>query len=127
MVTSTSKKTTKEFPPERRVKRRTDFLRIQGAKTKFRAKHFLVAVERSKPELKTKIGITVTTKLSKRANVRNLLKRRIREIFRQGNVPPGFNFVVIGLNGSIDLEYKEIEEELCFVLRKAKRELLPRP
>ena len=53
-----------------------------------------------------------------------MLKRRIREIFRQANVPPGFNFVVIGLNGAIDLEYNEIEEELCFLLRKAKRELL---
>ena len=102
-------------------------MRIQGAKTKFRAKHFLVAVERSNPELKSKIGITVTTKLSKRANVRNLLKRRIREIFRQGNVPPGFNFVVIGLTGSVELEYNQIEEELCYLLRRAKRELISRP
>jgi len=53
-----------------------------------------------------------------------LLKRRIREIFRKNNVPPGFNFVVIGLNGAIQLEYDEIEEELCFLLKKAKRELL---
>lgn len=83
-----------------------------------------MAVERSKPELKSKIGITVTTKLSKRANVRNLLKRRIREIFRKNIVPPGFNFVVIALNGAIELEYDQIEEELCFLLRKAKRELV---
>ena len=101
-------------------------MRIQGSKAKFRAKHFLIAVERSKSELKSKIGITVTTKLSKRANVRNLLKRRIREIFRKNEVPIGFNFVVIGLNGATNLEYDEIEEELCFLLRKAKRELLPR-
>jgi ribonuclease P protein component len=85
-----------------------------------------VAVERSKPELASKIGITVTTKLSKRANVRNLLKRRVRELFRMAVVPPGFNFVVIALNGATDLEFKEIEEELCFLLRKAKRELMTR-
>ena len=121
MVYLSTSHQSQSFPGDRRVKRRSDFLRIQGSKNKFRARHFLVAVERA--ELESKIGITVTTKLSKRANVRNLLKRRIREIFRKSNVPFGFNFVVIALNGAIDLEYDQIEEELCFLLEKAKREL----
>jgi len=32
--------------------------------------------------------------------------------------------VVIALNGATDLEYNQIEEELCFLFKKAKRELL---
>ncbi len=42
-------------------------------------------------------------------------------------MPPGFNFVVIALTGALEQEYGKIEEELCFLLRKAKKELLGSP
>jgi len=98
-----------------------DFLRIQGSKLKFRSRFFLVAMERQDSAQPSKVGITVTTKLSKRSHERNLLKRRLREVFRKGEIPQGFNLVIIALNGALSLSYAEIERELCFILRKVRR------
>ena len=44
-------------------------------------KHFLLLI-RPNEEKGSRVAIAVTTKLEKRAAVRNLIKRRVREVFR---------------------------------------------
>ncbi len=114
-----------KFPDNVRLKRRADFLRVQGSKKKFRSKFFLLAlIPRERDEEPTRLGITITTKLDKRAVRRNRLRRRIRELYRNNlpGIPLGFDAVIIALTGSIALSAAAIEEELCFLLRKAKRD-----
>ena len=109
------------------MKRRGEFLRLQGEGAKFRSRFFLVAVSRRQEEGPGRLGITVTTKVDKRAVRRNLLKRRVRELYRaEPTLRAPFDVVVIARTGATDLARDEVERELCYLFRKAKREL-PRP
>ncbi|GAB4474314.1 MAG: hypothetical protein OHK0037_35140 [Elainellaceae cyanobacterium] len=69
----------------------------------------------------TRIGITVSTKVSKRAVVRNRIKRRIRAALR--DLLPGFAtdwmIVVIVQPVAVKCNYKEILQELKQLLIEA--------
>lgn len=126
------------FGPKRRVKRRVDFLRIQGAGKKFQSRHFLLIVAPNKavagggnsetqptaPEMR--FGATITTKVDKRAARRNRLRRRLRECFRLIRpqlVGPPSDIVVIARNGSVDISFDQIRREFHYLLYQSK--LLP--
>lgn len=68
--------------PQARLRRTSDISRLRGVGTKLYSKHFLVVVAPSSQE-ESRLAIAVTTKIEKRATVRNLIKRRLRDIFRQ--------------------------------------------
>lgn len=113
--------------PRRRVKKRSDFLRIQSVGKKLRSTHFLITFIRLIPEDKaprpeSRLGVTITTKVDKRAAARNRLRRRIREIFRKHRERLRFeiDLVVIALTGAADLSFAEIEQELLDLYQKAK-------
>lgn len=127
---NSSHKRDQTLGPARRVQARRDYLFIQQNGEKHRSKHLLVAIlpRRINPNLpdvpapaESRIGITVTTKVHKRAVMRNRLKRRVREIFRRyrARFEHHFDIVVIALNGATDLDYREVEKELCWCLRRA--------
>ncbi|HMO17726.1 MAG TPA: ribonuclease P protein component [Oligoflexia bacterium] len=121
------------FGPEKRIKKRSDFLEVQSNGRKWRSGNFLVSVLKTKssPDHSlARIGITITTKVDKRAVRRNRLKRRIREIFRilydrlnfeksdTGDSHTRLDIVIIALNGSVDLSYKEIRDQIYFCFRR---------
>jgi len=59
----------------------------------------------------TRVGFAIGVKVAKRAVVRNLLKRRLREIFRKllPTVAPGYDLVVMARPGSTELEFDELK------------------
>ena len=69
----------------RRIRKRQDFLRIQSGSRKKRSNHILLAYSspRVTGQADSRIGITVTRKVDKRAARRNRFKRRVREFFRR--------------------------------------------
>jgi len=108
------------FGPERRIRKRPDFLRVQKLGRKNRSDHFLivscemVADEPSGAPSLSRLGITVTKKVDKRAVVRNRLKRLIREFFRR-HCPvfnPPLDLVVIAHNNASGLGAQEVNAEL---------------
>ena len=115
---------------DRRIRKRKVFLRVQGSGRKYRSDHFLLAVSarlplKSQSQLAvrdSRLGITVTTKVHKRAVVRNKLKRRVREYIRR--VRPGFtsavDLVVIARDGATGLSFEQLTQELQLLLRKAR-------
>jgi len=70
----------------------------------------------------SRIGILVSAKISKKAVVRNKIKRRIREILRLrlNNIKEGFDIIVLTLPEIKEKSYKEIEESLDNNLKKLK-------
>ena len=107
--------------PERRIKQRRDFLRIQERGNKVRAKHLLFSfIERSAGE-DSRVGITVTTKVSKRAVRRNRFKRLIRELFRRNrrHFIKNVDLVVIALSGATELSTLQLTKEFRYLLYKA--------
>ena len=112
--------------PARRVKSRKDFLRVQKEGRKVRSEHFLLAhCSRVPSEQESRIGVTITTKIDKRAARRNRLRRRVRDIFRKhhSRLLGAHDIVVIALTGAVDLAYDEVKHEILSSFRKAR--LLP--
>ena len=69
-----------------------------------------------------RFGFIIGTKISKKATIRNRIKRQVREIIRlktkQGQLKFGFDVVLSLAAGLIDKEYQEIEKELGELITK---------
>jgi ribonuclease P protein component len=129
------------FDRTQRIRKRRDFLRIQSSRRKARSEHLLLAISgrgillsealkqggigsatpaQQRP-LRSRIGITVTRKVDKRAVQRNRLKRCIREFFRREKhlLREPLDIVVIALEGAAALSFHQLAAELRFALRRA--------
>lgn len=64
-----------------------------------------------------KIGISVSKKIGK-ANVRNKLKRRLKEIIRVNELPKNyFNYVLLTREGAQELSFNELEKEVKYLFK----------
>lgn len=106
--------------PSRRVRKRQDFLRIQGSGRKIRTYNLLVILADRPEGEECRIGITTTKKVDKRAARRNRFKRRVREFFRKERrkLRRSVDIVVIALDGACELKSPEVAFQLRFALRK---------
>ncbi len=106
------------FPKEERIRRRVDFLKIFREGTKSRAAHFRISFLPNGLAHR-RLGIAVGKKVGS-AVVRNRLKRRIREFYRQnkGLFPEGTDFVITAKEGAGRLGYREVANELKGVLKE---------
>ena len=79
--------------------------------------NFTLFVVKSKFE-NYKIGYSISKKLGK-ANKRNLLKRRLKEIVKQEkNVPNFSNMVVLAKENAINLDFLSLKEEISKLFDK---------
>ncbi len=81
---------------DRRVRRRADYLRIQGHGCRVTSKHFVFLLALRESPGPARLGITVSRKVGT-AVVRNRAKRLVREAFQHlpDLVPDGVDLVVI--------------------------------
>lgn len=81
------------------------------------SKHFLLLVMPSYSG-ESRLAVAVTTKLEKRAVVRNLIKRRIREVFRvaRERFSKPIDVVVVARRGVQLCEYSDYQRELIRAL-----------
>ncbi len=63
--------------------------------------------------------ISVSKKIGK-ANIRNLYKRRIKDILIKNNIDKSFDYVIILRKAVIDINYKSMKEELISILEEKK-------
>lgn len=71
-----------------------------------------------------RIGYTVSKKISKLANKRNLVKRRFREAFKKLSptyCKNGFDYVVIAKKEVLEVDFNKILSDLKFCLRNIHR------
>jgi len=54
----------------------------------------------------------VSLKVSKKAVIRNKIKRRLREIIRQTELKQGFDFVIIAKPLIVNQNFQEIKQDL---------------
>lgn len=99
-----------------RVRKRGDFLFIQGSGRKVRTAHFLLLFV--KRDGGCRLGITVSTKVDKRAVKRNFIKRRIREVFRRWSYRGdlSLDLVIIAHKGAELLDSTDISAECELLL-----------
>jgi ribonuclease P protein component len=66
---------------------------------------------------RSRLGIAATRKLGG-AVVRNRAKRLVRELFRQGEAPPGFDIVVIPRPDMLNADTRTLHAEFRYALRR---------
>lgn len=105
------------FGPERRIKRRADFLRVQAMGQRAMCPHFvlLVAARRDRADEHiacARLGIVVTKKIGSSPE-RSRVKRLCRETFRlwPDLVPDGIDLVVIARDGVVELGQAQVRSE----------------
>jgi len=114
------------FPRALRLRRRAEFLRVQGSGEKFRASDFLVFVKPvrrdQRPLPGARIGVTVTRKVGP-AVTRNRIKRLVREAYRKcrESFAPGFDMVWVAKRGAENVCYAAVLRDMQRVADRLKR------
>ncbi len=102
---------------EHRLRKNSQFSYIYKKGERFHTEHFTLFVVKSKYEA-YRIGFSVSKKLGK-ANKRNKLKRRLKEISRRDlNIPSFCNYVVLAKEGAAELSFDEIRKEMIKLFGK---------
>jgi ribonuclease P protein component len=101
------------FGKERRIRRRSDFLRVQAVGQRTSTAHFVMLVAaREESAACARVGFVVTRKVGN-AVQRNRIKRVCRECFRTWPdlVPDGIDLVVIARSRADELGLAEVRAE----------------
>ncbi len=103
------------FNDENRVRTRAEFLRVYRTCPPIKRRGVVVFVEKTDtPDTPTRLGITVTKKTIGKANKRNQLRRRVREIFRNAlpALRPGHIVIVNLTNAALTMNYHQLRKSL---------------
>lgn len=93
------------------LKKNKDFNFIYKKGERVSTDNFTLFVVKSK-FFDYRIGFSINKKLGK-ANKRNLLKRRLKEITRREiKIPPHRNYVVLARNEAVNLDFVALKEEI---------------
>jgi len=108
------------LPKENRLKKKKDFERVFEEGKGFGDK-FLFLKTMNNGLNQPRFGFVVSTKISKKAVVRNRLKRRLRESVKPklGKIKKEADIVLVALKGIDSLGFKEIEVSVDKLLKKA--------
>ena len=101
---------------DHRLKKNSQFNYIYKKGERVHSENFTLFAVKSKFE-NYKIGFSISKKLGK-ANKRNLLKRRLREIVRNFPVPTHFNFVLMAKENATALDFLELKKEVAKIFEK---------
>jgi ribonuclease P protein component len=108
------------FPRARRVRKRTDYLAIQGGGRRVSGSHYMLfALPASSGDRSARLGVTVSRKVGG-AVLRNRVKRWVRESWRRmgPGVPPGLDVVVIARPSAAGSGYGPTATELANLARR---------
>ena len=106
----------KRYSRRRRIRKRSDFLRLQRGQRGRRTRHFIV-IAAAGPEQDCRLGITVSRRIGS-AVVRNRVKRLVREFFRlhRHELQPAHDLLVIARTDADKLSYRDVESQLVEAL-----------
>ena len=107
------------FPRSARILRSSDFRRVYDEGRRVSGPLFAAFYLRGDLSVGPRIGFTVPRSVG-RANVRNRLKRRIREAVRRqfGIAGRGWNIVFNPRRAALDVPFEEIEKEVKRLLSR---------
>lgn len=114
--------------PIARLPARRDFLRVQAAGRKQVTPGFILQIAplpEGSASLRTpRVGFTASKKIGN-AVARNRARRRLRALAREVLAPlatPGFDFVLIGRQGTLERDYAAMARDLKGALRRLQQE-----
>ncbi len=97
------------------IRKNQDIEKIVKNNKKIVGKNFIIYYENNNLNY-NKFCISVSKKIGK-ANVRNLLKRKVKDILMKNNIDSSYDYVIILRNGVTSLTYIEMKEEIINLLK----------
>ena len=108
------------LPAERRLKKQLDFAAAREEGVKYYSPHLIIYIRKSSLDF-PRLGVVVSKKVSKRAVDRNLIKRRLREIFRLNQHDLAkVDLVLIAKKNILAADYQDLSDGLLKALKQAK-------
>jgi ribonuclease P protein component len=105
---------------ENRLKKEKDFERVFKQGKPVKAGLLFLKILKTEKDY-SRIGLSVSKKISNKAVVRNKVKRRLREAVRtelKKNNITGYDMVIVALPGIKKASYPEIKTDVSFALQK---------
>ena len=111
--------TRESFPRARRVRKRLDYLRVQGRGRRFSTPHYLVFVLPADSPRATRFGLTVSRKVGN-AVTRNRVKRWLREHCRRWarDLPANLDVVIVARPGAERAGFAPTSTELASLTKR---------
>lgn len=108
------------LPPSARLRRAAEFAALRNARGRIQANHFLLRWIASTTG-EARLGLAVSRKVSKRAVVRNRIKRITRETFRlERDALPAMDVLVIARPSAATVSNQDLHADLAGAWRKLK-------
>jgi ribonuclease P protein component len=110
-----------DFKNTKGIKKDSDFRKVYKHGKSFANKYLVMYILDNKSDF-NRVGFSVSKKVGK-ANIRNKVRRRIREGFRLNcdeHIKDGYDLVFIARVASKDAEYKDIEKSVMSLVKKSK-------
>jgi ribonuclease P protein component len=103
----------------RRLRKRTEYLRVQQNGRRFRRRHLMVLLAKT-PQPEAGVGITITRKVGN-AVMRNRIRRRLREIIRcnEQTLVGGYDHVVIVHPSAAVANQSSLQNDYLRVMQEA--------
>lgn len=109
------------FGRDERIRKGHEFKRIYQNGKKVVKKHFVVyAVIREDDTSTTRLGISVSKRVDKKACVRNRIKRLLRESFRlnKDKCKKGYDVIIVARHGILELGFHEMGKLLVNIINE---------
>ena len=108
-------------PKINRIKKKKDFELIFKNSSSFKNNLFILKVKENNLGL-NRFGFVISSKVSKKAVIRNKIRRRLAEIIKSEieNIPLGTDLVFIALRGIEKKEFVDLKEAVKTTLSKIK-------
>lgn len=103
-----------------RLKRRSDFLAVQGSGRKWVSQSLVLQVRENGLDI-CRFGLTVSKKTDKSAVIRNRIRRRLRAASRDIlplYAKPGHDYVLVGRAVARDKTYDALKNDLLWCLKR---------
>lgn len=102
---------------DHRLRKNSQFNYIYKKGERAHTENFTLFVVKSKYEC-YKIGFSINKKIGK-ANKRNLLKRRLKEIVRRYvEVPKFCNYVILAKENAVNSDFEQLKNEIIKIFKK---------
>lgn len=120
------------LPRVRRIRKRADFVRIQGSPARVTTRHLLMLLSRREDAHPARLGVVASRKVGP-AVARNRAKRLVREAFRKNPdvFPASLDVVIVVRPGTHRLHQGELDDQVRkarpSIQRRASELALPPP
>jgi ribonuclease P protein component len=112
---------TRRFTKDDRIRKRSEFLRVQRLGVKVSSRSFLLFARKNGLG-RARLGVTVSKRVGNAVR-RNRIKRLVREVYRlnREKFPGDIDLVVVAKKNAVGGCYDDVRHDLCQAVRKLRR------